>query len=211
MPDRSDTTTYVTCIGPACPGNPAEPRPGCPECTYKMAGTAPVGLISISEIRREVLHLLCTLCSGPHSTLGPAGISASKTPLSPPPPPETRQAAEPIAMAPPPASALPSNDHAPHSTAEATRTILSGLSEGSLARSTELPRPSLARDIRISAKLDRKIALGPSCWGERNWIGICGGEWSATWGKGKIVVCLLRRDFRLVAEARRWRGEGTPD
>ncbi|CAN8099724.1 unnamed protein product [Discula destructiva] len=79
------------------------------------------------------------------------------------------------------------DDHTPKGTAEDTKTILDGLSAGSLGQSIALPAPSIAHDFRLSANLDRKIALGQSCWGERNWIGICGGEWSATWGKGKIV------------------------
>lgn len=66
--------------------------------------------------------------------------------------------------------------------------ISAGFSAGSLARTIGLPAPRLERDFRMQARLEGKIALGQSCWGTRNWIGICGGEWSATWGKGMVVV-----------------------
>ncbi|KAG8157150.1 hypothetical protein KVR01_012858 [Diaporthe batatas] len=65
--------------------------------------------------------------------------------------------------------------------------ISAGFSAGSLARTIGLPTPRLERDFRMQASLEGKVALGRSCWGERNWIGICGGEWSATWGKGTVV------------------------
>lgn len=66
--------------------------------------------------------------------------------------------------------------------------ISAGFSAGSLARTIALPTPRLERDFRMQARLEGKVALGRSCWGERNWIGICGGEWSAAWGKGTVVV-----------------------
>lgn len=66
--------------------------------------------------------------------------------------------------------------------------ISAGFSAGSLARTIALPAPRLEKDFRMQARLEGKIALGQSCWGTRNWIGICGGEWSATWGKGTVVV-----------------------
>lgn len=78
---------------------------------------------------------------------------------------------------------------APHGTPEEAQTILAGLPESSLGRTIALPAPRIVHDFRLAAALERKVALGKSCWGERNWIGICGGDWSATWGKGKIVVC----------------------
>ncbi|KAH8788264.1 hypothetical protein F5883DRAFT_635160 [Diaporthe sp. PMI_573] len=65
--------------------------------------------------------------------------------------------------------------------------ISAGFSAGSLARTIGLPKPRLERDFRMQARLEGKVALGRSCWGERNWIGICGGEWSAAWGKGTVV------------------------
>lgn len=74
--------------------------------------------------------------------------------------------------------------------------ISAGFSAGSLARTIGLRAPRLERDFRMQARLEGKIALGRSCWGERNWIGICGGEWSATWGKGTVVVSFYLVDHQ---------------
>lgn len=71
-----------------------------------------------------------------------------------------------------------------------TDKISAGFSAGSLAQTIGLPAPRLVREFRMQARLEGKVALGRSCWGERNWIGICGGEWSATWGRGTVVVSL---------------------
>jgi hypothetical protein len=73
--------------------------------------------------------------------------------------------------------------------------ISAGFSAGSLARTIGLPKPRLERDFRMQARLEGKVALGRSCWGERNWIGICGGEWSAAWGKGTVVVSFISLMF----------------
>lgn len=83
------------------------------------------------------------------------------------------------------------DDHAPQGTPAEADTIVAGFTTGSLAQTIALPAPRTVRDFRMQASLERKVALGRSCWGERNWIGICGGEWSATWGKGTVVVCYL--------------------
>lgn len=82
------------------------------------------------------------------------------------------------------------DDHAPQGTSAEADKISAGFTPGSLARTIPLPAPSIVHDFRMQASLEAKVALGRSCWGERNWIGICGGEWSATWGKGTVVVCL---------------------
>lgn len=97
----------------------------------------------------------------------------------------TSETDQPAAVA---VTAAGDDDHAPRGTTEEAQGIIGALAESSVGRSIELPVPRIVHDFRLSAKLERKIALGQSCWGERNWIGICGGEWSATWGKGKIVV-----------------------
>lgn len=76
--------------------------------------------------------------------------------------------------------------------------ISAGFSAGSLARTIGLPAPRLERDFRMQARLEGKIALGQSCWGTRNWIGICGGEWSATWGKGTVVVSFRLEFFSYI-------------
>lgn len=84
--------------------------------------------------------------------------------------------------------------HEPRGTSsddEAQQSIQAGLSAGSLGQTIALPAPRLVHDFRLRAKLEGKIGLGASCWGERNWIGICGGEWSATWGRGIIVVSVF--------------------
>lgn len=133
----------------------------------------------------------------------PSSLSHTKTPMAQPPPPPSSSGAAggeaPAFLLPVPTSdtnqpaavtTRDADDHAPRGTPEEVRGIVEGLAAGSVGRSLALPVPRIAHDFRLSAKLERKIALGQSCWGERNWIGICGGEWSATWGKGKIVVCI---------------------
>lgn len=77
--------------------------------------------------------------------------------------------------------------------------ISAGFSAGSLARTIALPAPRLERDFRMQARLEGKVALGRSCWGERNWIGICGGEWSAAWGRGTVVVSFASRFSHWLA------------
>lgn len=91
------------------------------------------------------------------------------------------------------------DEHEPRGTPDEAQTILTaGLSPGSLGQTIALPQPRLVHDFRLRAKLEGKVALGQSCWGERNWISICGGEWSATWGKGTILVrCILMLCSRL--------------
>lgn len=83
------------------------------------------------------------------------------------------------------------DEHEPRGTPDEAQTITAGLSPGSLGQTIALPQPRLVHDFRLRARLEGKVALGQSCWGERNWIGICGGEWSATWGHGTIVVRFL--------------------
>lgn len=52
----------------------------------------------------------------------------------------------------------------------------------------ELATPSLTLDFTISVKLHPKISVGPTPWGQRNWISFVGGEWEATWGSGTVIV-----------------------
>lgn len=95
-------------------------------------------------------------------------------------------------------AARPNNDHIPEGTPAEHEKILSGLlPAGGLGQTISLAVPRLVHDFRLAANLERKIGLGQSCWGERNWIGICGGAWSATWGKGRIVVCFFFLFFYL--------------
>lgn len=99
---------------------------------------------------------------------------------------ETNQEA--AAAAPPTTTTRPGGEPPPQPAEGAADDISAGFSAGSLARTIGLPAPKLERDFRMQARLEGKVALGKSCWGERNWIGICGGEWSAAWGKGTVVV-----------------------
>lgn len=85
-------------------------------------------------------------------------------------------------------TALRLDDHEPKGVPEERQTILSGFPSGNLGQTIALPIPRIVHDFRMSATLDGKIPLGQSCWGERNWIGISGGDWSATWGRGTVVV-----------------------
>lgn len=117
--------------------------------------------------------------------------------MTPPPPPSKGEDFLPVLTAEteqPPATTTTSRpvDHAPAGTPEETQRILHGLGSGSLGRTIALPTPRLVHDFRLSARLERKVALGRSCWGERNWIGICGGDWAATWGRGSVVVWIRR-------------------
>lgn len=52
-----------------------------------------------------------------------------------------------------------------------------------------LPIPSLKHDFRLACKLAERIPIGPTAagGGQRNWIGLAGGHFNATWGKGIIV------------------------
>ncbi|KAH9895487.1 hypothetical protein F4778DRAFT_783846 [Xylariomycetidae sp. FL2044] len=50
-----------------------------------------------------------------------------------------------------------------------------------------LPRPALTPDLRVSVRLNPKLALGPvPSGGLRNWISFSGGSWAAAWGRGTV-------------------------
>ncbi|KAH7041495.1 uncharacterized protein B0I36DRAFT_358660 [Microdochium trichocladiopsis] len=53
----------------------------------------------------------------------------------------------------------------------------------------QLPAPSLSFDFRMAIKLQPLIALGtvPGV-GQRNWMSLDGGRWSATFGTGTVVT-----------------------
>lgn len=130
----------------------------------------------------------------------PASVlnSLTKQQTNPPGIPIHAMASEQEAPPPPPTTSVYQLDeHEPRGTSEEAATIAAGLTPGSLGQTIALPQPRLVHDFRLRAKLEGKVALGQSCWGERNWIGICGGEWSATWGKGTIVVRFLKLFFFL--------------
>lgn len=113
--------------------------------------------------------------------------------MAPPPPSGAEEAFLPVLTSDTDQAAPPARreDREPQGTPEEAQTILGGLPAGTLGQSIALPVPRIVHDFRLSVRLERKVALGKSCWGERNWIGICGGDWSATWGKGEIVVCFV--------------------
>lgn len=79
-------------------------------------------------------------------------------------------------------------DRVPRGTREEVDAVRGRFPPGSISATAALPAPRLVLDFRMQADLEGKIALGRSCWGERNWIGIRGGRWSATWGSGTVVV-----------------------
>ena len=54
-----------------------------------------------------------------------------------------------------------------------------------------LPLPSLELDFTLRCRLNPRISLGQTPFGQRNWISFRGGEWVARWGKGEIVVSFL--------------------
>ena len=68
--------------------------------------------------------------------------------------------------------------------------LLHRFDEGDIARSLQLPTPSLDLDFRISIKLNPKIAVGSALYGHRDWVSIVGGQWAGRWGKGIIIVSL---------------------
>jgi len=59
------------------------------------------------------------------------------------------------------------------------------------APSIQVPKPGLERDFRMSVRVNPKISVGPSIWGQRNWVTFIDGHWNGRWGKGTVVVSLL--------------------
>jgi hypothetical protein len=60
---------------------------------------------------------------------------------------------------------------------------------GFSAESYPLPVPSLQHDFRLACRLSERIPIGPTAagGGHRNWIGLEGGHFQATWGSGIVV------------------------
>ncbi|EXJ86427.1 hypothetical protein A1O3_03378 [Capronia epimyces CBS 606.96] len=65
--------------------------------------------------------------------------------------------------------------------------LLHRFDEGDIARSLQLPAPTLELDFRISIKLNPKISVGSGLYGHREWVSIVGGQWAGRWGKGIII------------------------
>ena len=51
-----------------------------------------------------------------------------------------------------------------------------------------IPIPTAHLDFHIAVDLNPKISVGPSEWGQRNWISFTGGQWTAKWGRGTVEV-----------------------
>jgi Protein of unknown function (DUF3237) len=66
--------------------------------------------------------------------------------------------------------------------------LLHRFDEGEVARSLQIPTPSLELDFRISIKLNPRVPVGPGLFGNRNWISFIGGQWAGRWGKGIVIV-----------------------
>ncbi|PGH10796.1 hypothetical protein AJ79_05269 [Helicocarpus griseus UAMH5409] len=59
--------------------------------------------------------------------------------------------------------------------------------EGDIARSLQLPTPSLELDFRMSVKLNPAVTVGQGLWGQRDWVTFVGGQWAGRWGKGIVL------------------------
>jgi hypothetical protein len=79
--------------------------------------------------------------------------------------------------------------------------LLHRFDEGEVARSLQIPAPSLELDFRMSIKLNPRVPVGPGLFGNRNWISFIGGQWAGRWGKGIVIVGVDLRP--LVAKADR--------
>jgi hypothetical protein len=66
--------------------------------------------------------------------------------------------------------------------------LLHTFPEGDIARSLQIPAPTLELDFRMSIKMNPKVAVGPSIWGQRDWVTFIGGQWAGRWGKGIVLV-----------------------
>lgn len=68
--------------------------------------------------------------------------------------------------------------------------LLHTFPEGDVARSLQIPVPTLELDFRMSIKLNPKVNVGQSIWGGREWVSYVGGQWAGRWGKGIVLVRL---------------------
>lgn len=66
--------------------------------------------------------------------------------------------------------------------------LLHTFPEGDVARSLQIPAPTLELDFRMSIKMNPKVAVGQSIWGQRDWVSFMGGQWAGRWGKGIVLV-----------------------
>ena len=70
--------------------------------------------------------------------------------------------------------------------------LLHRFDEGDVARSLQLPTPTLELDFRMSIKVNPRIGVGPGLFGHRDWVSIVGGQWAGRWGKGIVIVSSSR-------------------
>lgn len=61
-----------------------------------------------------------------------------------------------------------------------------------------LPQPALTQDFRMAVRLNPKISVGPTPFGQRNWISFTGGTWFGSWGSG--IVLPGGQDSQLVVD-----------
>lgn len=66
--------------------------------------------------------------------------------------------------------------------------LLHTFPEGDVARSLQIPAPTLELDFRMSIKMNPKVTVGQSIWGGREWVSFLGGQWAGRWGKGIVLV-----------------------
>lgn len=66
--------------------------------------------------------------------------------------------------------------------------LLHTFPEGDVARSLQIPAPTLELDFRMSIKMNPKVSVGESIWGQRDWVTFVGGQWAGRWGKGVVLV-----------------------
>jgi Protein of unknown function (DUF3237) len=78
--------------------------------------------------------------------------------------------------------------------------LLHKFDEGEIARSLQLPTPSLELDFRMSIKLNPRVSLGPGLFGERNWVSFVGGSWAGRWGKGILIVSYAQKTLSSDAD-----------
>lgn len=69
--------------------------------------------------------------------------------------------------------------------------LLHTFPEGDIARSLQIPAPSLELDFRMSIKMNPRVSVGQSLWGQRDWVSFIGGQWAGRWGKGIILVRVI--------------------
>ncbi|KAH8431529.1 uncharacterized protein LDX57_009191 [Aspergillus melleus] len=65
--------------------------------------------------------------------------------------------------------------------------LLHTFPEGDVARSLQIPAPTLELDFRMSIKMNPRVSVGQSIWGQRDWVTFIGGQWAGRWGKGVIL------------------------